>query len=757
MTMKRLHFVVLLCTIGFYQVGPAQEATNAPARVEETAAKPELTPELKLARNALLDKGSSEQMRVDAVGALLASEEPQGREILLDALLQTENGPARVAVCQVLSQARTNRQSISEKGQFIGPLLGVLSDENDSTAKLAAEATLMFDYDQIAEPLDKLLLDTSAPLGGRLNAVYVLQLRPDMRAAVKLLELVDNPESLVGAAARVALNVLGLEVGSDAAARAGIISMLREQGQEAYLRERLIRQRSEIQRKTAESMLWQDRYLSAQGKICDSIVDEGEKGKFVAGHLGASETTRKLWALKRLWLLRLDGKTTPKLTTEVGAALVSLISDSDRTVRLKTSELLSLMGQVNSVERLLAQLEVEKDDQVRTAVFSALGGACYYASLDTSPFKISAELRQKTLQWAEKYLSHSDAGKSQKGAAVIGRLLEQDGLTEEQSKTYLGVLSERYGREKGEADSTLRGELLGVMAGLCAQGAHSVESRTLFGPLFEEGLTDKADRVREKAVDGLIYINKAAAMERLRKAFYDDPSSRIRKKLIGLAAEVGGKADLPLLAEKIGSNGESELAWRAMMKIFSGSDGGVLVEWVDKLFALDKDNRPASEQMIAFLELAERKITGQSDFSTLEKVRESLVGLYLETSQIEKAARYQERLRDSAKPGRKEEFTEGLLEIYLRRVKPDLASKLMGEALETSDLDPNSALVQALDSYMSQPPAGSDPNGLYDALASLKVSQERPKWQQWLKTWAVRLAGAKATEKPSESPKPQEG
>jgi hypothetical protein len=390
-----------------------------------------------------------------------------------------------------------------------------------------------------------------------------------MRAAVKLLELVDDPEPRVASAARATLNILGLQIGKDAEARAEIISGLQEQGQEAYLRQRLIHQRSQISSKTAEANLWHGRYLTAQGRICDSITDDTEKGKFLAGHLGAAETTRKIWGLEKLRQLRVAGKTTPKLTAEVGAALVALISDPDRGVRLRTAELLSLMGQVNSAERLLAQLELEKDDEVKTAMFSALGGACHYAFLETSPFKIAPEIRQKTLKWAEDYLFSPDSAKSQKGAAVIGRLLEQDGLTEEQSKEYLGMLVKRYTQEENPPDAALRGELVSVMASLCAQGAHVAQSSALFEPVFVKALEDKADRVREKAVDGLTYINKAAALSRLRGSFYEDPSARVRRKLIDLAAEVGGRADLPYLAKKIGSNGESEPAWRAMMKIFS--------------------------------------------------------------------------------------------------------------------------------------------------------------------------------------------
>ena len=81
--------------------------------------------------------------------------------------------------------------------------------------------------------------------------------------------------------------------------------------------------------------------------------------------------------------------TKSKLPTELGPVLVDLISHQDRDVRLKTAKLLSLMGQLSSAERLLKQLEVEQDSEVRMELFVALGGACYYAFSPNSGLKIS--------------------------------------------------------------------------------------------------------------------------------------------------------------------------------------------------------------------------------------------------------------------------------------------------------------------------------------------------------------------------------
>src|SRR4030042_2053765 len=117
------------------------------------------------------------------------------------------------------------------------------------------------------------------------------------------------------------------------------------------------------------------------------------------------------------------------------------------------------------------------------------------------------------------------------------------------------------------------------MAALCAQDSTcKVNAAKLFENLFVEALRDESNFVREAAVDGLGYINKTNALKLLRSDFINDPSIALRKKIIAFADEVGGKEDLNWLSEKIGLNSESDPAWQAMLKIFRGSDAGVLNE-----------------------------------------------------------------------------------------------------------------------------------------------------------------------------------
>ncbi|GAG45754.1 unnamed protein product, partial [marine sediment metagenome] len=221
----------------------------------------------------------------------------------------------------------------------------------------------------------------------------------------------------------------------------------------------------------------------------------------------------KLWALEKVHQWRVASGTSKLPIDELEPILVNLISDPDRDVRLMTAGLSSLRV-MNSAQQLLTQLESEPDEQVKVELLDALGGACSFALLPSSPVNISPEIRKEALELAAKYLSEEDSGKARKGAEVIRKLLEPEGLEPEELDVYLGLLVKRYNQQKKKADGALRGELLSAMAGLCTQGsAAKSKAATLFVPLFIEALSDETAFVRETAVDGLIYIDKASALK----------------------------------------------------------------------------------------------------------------------------------------------------------------------------------------------------------------------------------------------------
>ena len=102
MSTKRLYLIILILAIGCQQAGIG---TNTPAfgansaNGARTEAKPDV--QLEIYKNALLE-GPSEQIRIKAATEMLGSENPLARAVLLDALKQTTNSAARMAVCKAL-------------------------------------------------------------------------------------------------------------------------------------------------------------------------------------------------------------------------------------------------------------------------------------------------------------------------------------------------------------------------------------------------------------------------------------------------------------------------------------------------------------------------------------------------------------------------------------------------------------------------------------------------------------------------------
>ena len=750
---KRLYAVILLLAVARQTAGVGQDQPTLPAT--EATAEAEPDEQLEINKNALL-QGPSEDIRTKAAAVMLYSENPLARKILLDALKQTENPPARMAVCKALTQARLAQKPIQNEGDFVEPLIIILATNGDTaTTRLAAEATSMFEYDLIQKQLEEMATNTTLSTQVRLNAVYVLRLYPDIRAAIKLINLVDDPDSKISAAAQTALDSLGIPVSKDAQTREQDIDRLQRQGPVVFLRKRLIRLQTEMRNLDAEMNSWRNRYLSELTKRYDSIADEAAKGDFLAEQLVSSEPVVKLWALEKVLQSRVATTTTAKLPAKLGPILINLVSDPNRSVRLRTAELLSLMGELNSAEKLLEQLESERDDEVKTKIFVALGVAVSSATI-SPPVKILPDIRDRTLDWAARFLSETDPQKAMNGAKVIRKLLEQEVLASEQVDKYIGLLAEKYRQQKSKADGALRGELLSAMAGLCAQrSVCRAQAAKTFTALFEDALKDDGtDLVRQAAVDGLIYIDRESALSRLRKDLVNDPSPIIRKKLIDLRGEVGGQEDLAWLAEKIGTTGEDQPAWQAMLKIFRRLGVDALSEWVAKFGSDSSQNRASVEQRISFLEIAEQKALAENRPAMLRDVRTSLAELYRTSRQFEQAAKYLEFVRESARTAEERRAVlPGLLDAYLRWPKADRAAKLVEDCLLEKDLDPNSIVVRAIDEYLNNPPAGADISAVMQALFEIEIKnpRSRPMWLDQVKRWAERLDKTSGTYEPKVS------
>ncbi len=749
MNAKRLYVMVLLLIIGCEQAEVSAE--KSALSLSPSIQHAELSTQLKIYENTLFEH-SKAQMRVDAASEMLVSRDPLAREILLGALKQKDNRGARMAVCEALSGSSTSGIDIENKEDFIQWLLDILKAESADEAAIAARACLIFDYEEVSGQLEAMATDRTLPAAARINTIDALKLQPDKRAILKLIDLVDDSEKQVSLAAAKALRSLNIPVGKDPASRKQIRNGIARMGRREFLRDWQIRQETQRQLLDMEKERdhWRQLYLGALDRIYINMREDGAKGKFLAEHLADSDAVMRLWALGKVgqWW---SGTNKSKLPIDVlGPILVRLISDQRRDVRLETAGLLSLMGDLNTAERLLEQLKVEPDDEVRIRMFVALGVACHHALSSGGSGTVPPEIRKEALEWARKYLFEQDPVKSQKGAEVIKKLLEGDGLAGDEIGKYLGSLAKRYGQEQDKANGSLRGELLGVMAGLCAQNAYQASATKLFKPLFQEALLDETDSVREAAVSGLINIDKARALKMLRKDFVNDSNPRVREKLVALAGEVGGKDDMGWLWGKIGPNGENELAWQAMLKIFRRSEAAILVEWVSQFQLPEAEAKLSDDQRLSFLEIAERKARGENKQGMLSTVRKGLAGLYRSSGKFERAEESLTWLLSVARAeNEREVILADLLDVYLRWPRSAAAAQLLNKRLQEKDLGSNNAIIASIDKYLSDPPAGVDPNDLVgELLGRVSGPPDRAQWRGHMKRWTDRLKSAGMAAKP---------
>ncbi len=739
-------FFVLIAVLisSFLQVVAAQEATVATA---EGTALTEAEKQVRINRESLLE-GKDEQTRVYAATLLLRSDHPEARKEVLNALRSEANPQARAAVCQALTLERENKRPVANKAEFIEPLMAALRTEQDpALAELVAQAMLMFTYDDVHKSLNRVFVDPNASKTAQVNAIRALKYEPDDRAIFKLVSLLGSPDANLAAESRRALELLGIEVPCDPNGIRALTEALERRGPEAFLRNPLIMRNWLVSRENrivelrAAVTAWEKQYRMLLARLYSYQADEKAKSDFLVQQLSSPEPVVKLWALGQLGELQ-KGTSKLKLSVQLESILLSLISNQDKRVRLETAGLLSLMwGEVNSTTQLLDQLQVEEDAEVRQGLFTTLGTVCYYASQPTSVVKVPDEVRKRTLELAVTFLNQADPTGIRSGADVIRKLLEQDGLPPEDVVRYLKALASRYQQVSPAANHGLRGELLGAMAGLCAPRSDCRTAATkLYGSVFDQGLSDEVNAVRQSAVEGLINIDKGRALRRLRTDFAQDENPAIRVILVNVAGEVGGPEDVEWLAKRIGQGSEGELAWQAMLEILGRSGSEVIDKWATAFESPGSQIKLSAEQKAAFLAVAEKNAQAENRADKLKDVWTRLFKLHVAGNDAARAREYVTRLLTAADDDREKAATAcSLLDICLSRPAPqiELAGAVVEEFLSEKDLGADNPMAESISTYLNQPPEGGDPNALLARLRQIEVAEpeQRSLWRRLLVQW----------------------
>jgi len=650
-----------------------------------------LARELRIYKEAL-NHGGNEQIQTDTAIALLVRGDKQSKAILLESLTSQENIAARRAVCRGLIQSVALGDAIGSKNEFMQPLIGLLVDKDGIDAKLAAEALLIFQYRDLRQRLITLVKSRELDQRIRLNVIYALQLRPDPDAISDIIKLIDEPDKEISQAAEKALQeAFGIPVGTERQVWEQVLNDLQKKSPNEIRRDRLLQQERKVRLLQSERDIWQNLYLASLEREYE-IADEVAKGKFVTDKLSSEYTAVKLWALDKI--SHRSGAAV--LPDDFGPKLLALISDPDRQVRLQTAKVLSKMSELNPAESLLTQLKTEEPDEVRLAMFEALGEACYYAFSPGSSIKLPVEIKDETLDLAKWYINRPNANEARVSAEVIRKLLELNGLDKEDIDSYLALILSRYRLAKSQ-DKSLQPDLLNIMARLCSQpGSFREGAVKTFKQAFVDGLDDMENpRVRQAAAVGITNIDKAEAFRILKqKGFISDTSESARKHIIELAAQTGKTEDLQWLTEKLTSNGEGEIAYRSMLEILNRQNASVVEDWARRFERQDRDR----EKIVELYEMALKKAKGLNDEVVLANARRYLLKVYLQDNQ-------------------------------------EKAMGIVTEVLTETDISVRHPVALELKSYLgsAKTPAASKQT-LLEELGKIDTA-ERPNWKTLLETW----------------------
>lgn len=682
-----------------------------------------------------LSNSTDEQIRIDTAMELLENALPAARQILLDALNSTDNAAATSSVCKAINKYRSSSNLIPRREEFIQPLMNILKSQNSEIARLAAQATLIFNYREIKNHLDQIIKDSESADTAKRNAVYALQIRPDRETVLQLIDMLNSDDAVISSAAVGALQEW-LPIGDDKQRWQKIRRDI-ERGRLDIVRERVLSQQDKVRRLNEDVLKWQKKYLTSLDNIYLAMADDNVRAKFVAENLTFEQTSVKLWAIEKINMWQKSGKLLPLDVLQ--KPLASLVSDSDPAVRIASVKLLGLLTNINSASALFEQLQTETLGDVKTEILIALGHVCNFALSPGSEVQINPQVRIETLKTAVEFFKDSNPVIS---AEVIRNLLLQNGLEMSEVKPYFEFIAGNYSKAE---DDQVRIRLIEEMERLCGGDSfYRATAGEVFREIFLAALNDKNNLVAAPAVSGLLKIDQAGAFEILKsQGFTGHSSSKIRTELISAAGQIGTAQDLEWLAA-LADNAETDVerqrAADAMMNIFQYCQTDVLISWAQKLY--DGGKSQNDELLLAkartLFETAEKKAEAQQDVNSLVLLRRTLADSYAEALQFAAAAKYYGMLLQSATDvNERELLTANLLDMNIRGGQAESAKQLLANILLSNDIGEDKKVSKVLDKYFSENQNKERTAKMFRAIVSIQLAEANkyPLWTGQIAKW----------------------
>ena len=712
--------------------------------------------QLKINRWTLLNS-TDEQIRIETAVELLKDHSPEARGVLLEALSSTSNTLAQNSVCKAISQFRSWSKLIPNYTDFIEPLINILTTSKKSQADLAAQASLIFSYRQIDKHLKEIINSTSLGKDAKLNAIYALQIRPDKEAISELIDLLDSDNAVIASAAGDALQEW-LPLGNDKQDWLKVLKDLEKKSRSDILRERLLAQQDKVRQLSEEVSKWQSIYIDALDNIYLQTTDDTAKAKLITENLASDNASIRLWAVEKIDMWRKSGKQLPFDT--LTEPLLALVSDDTGPIRQAAAQLLGLLTNVNSAEKLLAQLKVESTQTIKKEQLIALGQVCNYALSPGAEIAIDSNLRKETLAAASDFLTNSDPVI---GAEVIRNLLLQNGMDANSVKPYFQLIATAY--SKPQATIEVKSAMINEMARLCSSDSfYNTIAADIFSNIFETEIQNPDIRISEPAIVGFTRIDQAKAFAKLKEIdFSKHPSQKVRYLLIDTAGAIGTADDLEWLGAILVStvtDEEKHLATSAMMNIFQHCQSDILFNWAKIISETTTAGKETliSTKVQTLLELAETKAEAEKNTALLKPIRQSLAQRYTQSASYGLAAKYYGILiQDSTDTNERSILTNNMLEVHLLAGQVESAKQLVANILLTGDISGDSLTAQALNKHFTQNKNSQISEQILTAIGTIEITaaNPRPQWQQLLANFKTLLTKPAETADQPNAPIPQ--
>lgn len=693
-----------------------------------------------------LSNSTDEQIRIDTAKELLVNPAAEARKILLDVLGSANNNGTANSVCKALNEFRSTSYLIINKQDFISPLMKLIKEQNVETARLAAQATLIFSFKELKAPLEQIIKNPESSDVVKKNAIYAFQIRPDKETVIELIELLESDDVVISSVAGQSLQEW-LPIGNDKQQWNKIKSDI-EKGKIDIVREKVLTEQDKIHSLKEDVVKWQKKYITSLDNIYAAMSEDSAKAKFVAENLAFEQETVKLWAIEKINMWQKSGKLLPIDTIQ--KPLVALISDNVPEVRIAAVKLLGMLTNINSAEALFDQLNKETFPDVKTEIIVSLGHVCNFALSPGSDMNINPEIRVETLKATVAFFKDT---KPIISAEVIRNLLLQNGLEAYEVKPYFQYIADNY---KKTQDEQVKIGLLDEMQRLCGSDSFYKEvAGDVFRDIFTAAIEDKNSLVAAPAVSGLLRIDPAGSFDLLKsKNFTGHESSKIRSELITVAGQIGTAKDLEwldALTDKADTDEEKQKAAEAMMNIFQYCKTDSLIVWGQKLTARAKaknDDVLLGKARTLF-ETAEKKAEAQQDQKTLDRLRHILADSYAEAALYAPAAKYYGILLQNADPNEKEDLTAKLLDVNVRGGQAESAKQLLNNILLSSDIGADKKVCIVLDTYFSQTNDKDRAFRIFRAISAIELSGKYPLWSKQLVKWRDMIIANASTPGPN--------